>query len=30
MNQISKNWQDYEILDAGGKEKLERWNHTRL
>ena len=30
MNQISKNWQDYEILDAGGKEKLERWNHTIL
>lgn len=30
MNQIADQWKDYEILDAGSKEKLERWNTTVL
>jgi 23S rRNA (cytosine1962-C5)-methyltransferase len=30
MNQIAKNWKDYEVIDAGGKEKLERWNNVIL
>ena len=25
MNQIAKNWKDYECIDAGNGEKLERW-----
>ena len=24
MNQIAKEWQDYEVIDTGNKEKLER------
>ena len=28
MNQIAKDWKDYEVIDTGNKEKLERWNHT--
>lgn len=30
MNQIATDWTDYEVLDAGGKEKLERWNNVIL
>lgn len=30
MNQNSKDWKDYEVLDAGSGEKLERWNKTIL
>ena len=30
MNQISNQWKDYEVIDTGNKEKLERWNHTIL
>lgn len=30
MNQIARDWTDYEVLDAGNKEKLERWNHVVL
>ncbi len=30
MNQIAKNWKDYEVLDTGNKEKLERWNQIIL
>ena len=30
MNQIAKEWQDYEVIDTGNKEKLERWNQTIL
>ena len=30
MNQIANEWKDYEILDTGNKEKLERWNHIIL
>lgn len=30
MNQIAKDWVDYEVIDAGGKEKLERWNDVIL
>lgn len=30
MNQISTDWQDYEVIDAGGKEKLERWRDVIL
>lgn len=30
MNQIAINWQDYECLDAGNKEKLERWGDIIL
>lgn len=30
MNQISKDWKDYEVIDTGNKEKLERWNKTIL
>lgn len=30
MNQVSKDWNDYEVIDAGGKEKLERWNNIVL
>ena len=27
---ISNNWNDYKILNAGNKEKLERWNNITL
>ncbi len=30
MNQIALDWKDYEVIDAGGKEKLERWNDVIL
>lgn len=30
MNQISNQWEEYEVIDAGGKEKLERWNDVIL
>lgn len=30
MNQISTDWKDYEVIDTGNKEKLERWNQTIL
>lgn len=30
MNQISKDWKDYEVIDTGNKEKLERWNKVIL
>ena len=30
MNQCAKNWKDYEVLDTGNKEKLERWNSIIL
>lgn len=30
MNQVSNEWKDYEVIDAGGKEKLERWNQVIL
>ena len=30
MNQIAKDWKDYEVIDTGNKEKLERWNHIVL
>lgn len=30
MNQIAKDWKDYEVLDAGSGEKLERWNKIIL
>jgi len=30
MNQIAKNWLDYECIDAGNKEKLERWGNIVL
>lgn len=30
MNVISTDWKDYEVLDAGSGEKLERWNKTIL
>lgn len=30
MNQTADQWVDYEVLDAGGKEKLERWNDIIL
>lgn len=30
MNQVASDWKDYEVLDAGGKEKLERWNDIIL
>ncbi len=30
MNQIARDWKDYEVIDAGGKEKLERWNDVIL
>ena len=30
MNQISKDWKDYEVIDTGNKEKLERWNQVIL
>lgn len=30
MNQIANDWKDYEVIDTGNKEKLERWNHIIL
>ncbi|MCF0111755.1 MAG: SAM-dependent methyltransferase, partial [Erysipelotrichaceae bacterium] len=30
MKQIANKWQDYECLDAGNGEKLERWNDVIL
>lgn len=30
MNIVTANWQDYEVIDAGNKEKLERWNDIIL
>lgn len=30
MNQIADQWHDYECIDAGNKEKLERWNNVVL
>ena len=30
MNQIANEWKDYEVLDTGNKEKLERWNQIIL
>lgn len=30
MNQIANEWQDYEVIDTGNREKLERWNHVIL
>lgn len=30
MNQTADQWTDYEVIDAGGKEKLERWNDVIL
>lgn len=30
MNQIATNWQDYECIDCGNGEKLERWNQILL
>jgi len=28
--QMAKDWQDYELIDTGGGEKLERWGHVVL
>lgn len=30
MNQIADQWKEYEVIDAGGREKLERWNDVIL
>ena len=30
MNQIANDWKDYEVIDTGNKEKLERWNNIIL
>ena len=30
MEMISERWRDYEIIDAGDGEKLERWNNVIL
>ena len=30
MIKIAKNWVDYQIIDAGNKEKLERWGNVIL
>lgn len=30
MTQISNEWKDYELIDCGGKEKLERWKDIIL
>jgi len=27
---VAKDWQDYELIDAGGGERLERWGHVVL
>jgi 23S rRNA (cytosine1962-C5)-methyltransferase len=30
MNQSANRWKDYEVIDTGNKEKLERWNKIIL
>ena len=30
MNQVAKHWKDYECIDAGSGEKLERWKDIIL
>ena len=30
MELYAKNWVDYECIDAGNKEKLERWGNVIL
>lgn len=30
MQRISNNWNDYECIDAGNGEKLERWGNVIL
>ena len=30
MNQIASRWEDYECIDAGNGEKLERWKDVIL
>ena len=30
MNQVAENWKDYECIDAGNGEKLERWKDVIL
>lgn len=30
MNQIASGWEEYEVIDTGNKEKLERWNKVVL
>ena len=30
MRQIAKDWLDYECIDAGDSEKLERWGNVVL
>lgn len=30
MLKIAENWNDYELIDAGNKEKIERWNDIIL
>ena len=30
MQEIAKNWIDYELIDAGDGEKLERWKDILL
>lgn len=30
MTKLALNWNDYECIDAGNKEKLERWNDVIL
>lgn len=30
MLKIAENWQDYELIDAGGRNKLERWGDVIL
>lgn len=27
---VAKNWKDYEVIDTGGGEKLERWGDVIL
>jgi len=27
---VAKNWKDYEVIDTGGGEKLERWGDIIL
>lgn len=30
MNQVAENWKDYECIDTGHGEKLERWKDIIL
>ena len=30
MNQVAENWKDYECIDTGNGEKLERWKDIIL